>query len=316
MHTPLKPLALRPGDAIRAISPASPVEAARLHRGIAELKRLGYTVLQDSRVLAQDGYFAGSTEERLKELLSAVDEEASRAIFCARGGYGSTYLLDEMLGCVGSLRDQGPKIFVGYSDVTALQVFLWEKCGWVTFYGPMLAAGLDSGVDAVNGYDLPSLKHAVSEAENGWSLNLPGETVVSGDAEGVLIGGCLTLLTATLGTPWAVSTQDCILVLEDRAMKPWQVDRALTHLRQAGKLDNVQGIVFGDFPECEPAAGSATVRDVIERMTRNLGLPVVWHVPIGHTERPMLTLPLGVRAHLYADAAPRLEILEAACARR
>jgi muramoyltetrapeptide carboxypeptidase len=311
---PLKPRALRPGDAIRVIAPSSPVEAEKLEQGIAELERLGYRVNRDSRVLSQDGYFAGSVADRVKEFLAAFGEPETRAVICARGGYGSNYLLDELLGEIDYVKEMSPpKMLIGYSDVTSLQVFLWEKCGWVTLYGPMVAAGFDAGENSASGYDRGSFEQAISTTTSGWTAKLDGETVVRGTAEGTVLGGCLTLILSTLGTPWAINSKGAILALEDRGMKPWQVDRALMHLKQAGKLDRVAGLLFGDFPECEGPAGSATVHDVISRVTRKFDVPVVWKAPFGHTERPMLTIPLGVRARLTANASPTLEFLEAAC---
>ena len=314
MPAPVKPRALRPGDAIRVIAPSSPVDVTKLEQGIEELKRLGFSVLRQPRVLAQAGYFAGTSKERLNELLDAIRESESRAIFCARGGYGSAYLLDDLSGEVPSLQSRHEsKSLVGYSDITALQNFLWRKCGWITFYGPMVAAGLDSVNGAPGGYDRTSLLRAVTETKTGWTLDLSGETLVAGQSEGTLVGGCLTLLVSTLGTPWAISARDSLLLLEDRAMKPWQVDRSLMHLLQAGALEGVRGIIFGDFPECEAPKGSATVRDVIERVAGPFGVPIVWNVAVGHTNRPMLTIPLGVRARLSADSSTQLEILEPAC---
>jgi len=311
---PLKPRALRQGDAIRVIAPSSPVEAEKLEQGIAELERLGYTVKRDSRVQSREGYFAGSVADRVKEFLAAIGEPETRAVICARGGYGSNYLLDELLGEIDYVKEiSPPKMLIGYSDVTSLQVFLWEKCGWVTFYGPMVAAGFDAGENLTRGYDRASFEQATSTTSSGWTAKLEGETLVRGTAEGPVLGGCLTLILSTLGTPWAINSKGAILALEDRGMKPWQVDRALMHLKQAGKLDRVAGLLFGDFPECEGPAGSATVRDVISRVTRKFDVPVVWNVPFGHTERPMLTIPLGVRARLTANASPTLEFLEAAC---
>jgi muramoyltetrapeptide carboxypeptidase len=311
---PLKPRALRPGDAIRVIAPSSPVEAEKLEQGIAELERLGYRVNRDSRVLSRDGYFAGSVADRVKEFLAAFGEPETRAVICARGGYGSNYLLDELLGEIDYVKEMSPpKMLIGYSDVTSLQVFLWEKCGWVTLYGPMVAAGFDAGENSASGYDRGSFEQAISTTTSGWTAKLDGETVVRGTAEGTVLGGCLTLILSTLGTPWAINSKGAILALEDRGMKPWQVDRALMHLKQAGKLDRVAGLLFGDFPECEGPAGSATVHDVISRVTQKFDVPVVWKAPFGHTERPMLTIPLGVRARLTANASPTLEFLEAAC---
>jgi muramoyltetrapeptide carboxypeptidase len=130
-----------------------------------------------------------------------------------------------------------------------------------------------------------------------------------------LLGGAMTLVEATIGTPWELDTRDAILVLEDRAMKPYQVDRVLMHLKQAGRLAGVRGFVLGEFPECDPpVAGSPSVRDVCTRILGGLGVPIVFGAPVGHTERPMLTLPLGVRARLSAEGEGVLEILEPAVA--
>jgi muramoyltetrapeptide carboxypeptidase len=312
MPEALKPRALRSGDAVRVIASASPVDAERLRLGIAEIERLGYVTRHDSRLLARDGFFAGTTANRRKELIDALRESDSAAIFCARGGYGSGYLLDSAAEW-DSFRGVPPKLFIGYSDVTLLQVFFWQKFGWVSLYGPMVASGIDHGAGRPHGYDPESFSRAISETQAGWSVELAGETLSPGQAEGILLGGCLTLVEMTLGTPWELDTHGAILLLEDRGMKPWQVDRALTHLRQAGKLSDIRGIVFGDFPDCEGPARTENVRDVVERICGPLKLPIVWDAPIGHTARPMLTIPLGVRARIVAEAAGRIEVLEPAC---
>ena len=309
MPKPVKPPFLASGAAVRIVAPASPVEEARLGKGCDELARLGYAPRWDPRVLARQGYFAGSVEERLRVLTTALEEPSAGAIICARGGYGSNYLLEQL----NPRRMKSPKVLVGFSDITSLQVFFWQKLRWVTLYGPMVAAGFDVGPDAAGGYHSDSFTRAVTETRKGWTIDLAGEAIFPGRAEGVLLGGCLTMLEATLKTPWELETRGAILLLEDRAMKPYQVDRALLHLRQAGKLRLVRGLVLGEFPECEPAAGSASVREVVERLVEPLGIPVVWGTPIGHTPRPMLTVPLGVRARLVAHGTGRLEILEPAC---
>lgn len=228
---------------------------------------------------------------------------------CSRGGYGSGELLSRNLLRVPAR----PKIFVGYSDITSLQIYLWQKHGWVTFYGPMVASGLAGGAGGKHGYDEASARAAFTEAFDGWSLNLRGQAMVPGIARGVLLGGCLTLVQSTLGTPWELDTRGAILLLEDRGMKPYQVDSALMHLRNAGKFKGVRGIILGEFPDCEPAAkGSPTVKDVCRRVLRDLRVPIVWGACVGHTPRPMLTLPLGVRVRLHARGAGRLDILEPA----
>ena len=272
------------------------------------MAKLGYTPKLDrDEVLAKHGFFAGSAESRCSALKAAIAEKDTRAIVCTRGGYGSNYLLD----CL-RLDGTAPKILCGFSDITSLHAYLWQKFRWVTIHGPMVAAGLDHGADAPEGYDPESFDRALAESK-GWSVALKGESISAGSREGTLLGGCLNLVETTIGTPWELDTRGAILILEDRAMKPWQVDRALMHLKQAGKLRGVTGIVLGDFPESNPPQGTESVKDVATRILAPLGVPIVFGAPIGHTSRPMLTLPLGVQARLSADGEGKLEILEPAC---
>jgi muramoyltetrapeptide carboxypeptidase len=177
----------------------------------------------------------------------------------------------------------------------------------------MVVGGLNSGPGAMKGYDENSFLQAIGKTQGGWKLRLRAEAVLAGEATGRVLGGCLTLLESTIGTPWELDTRDTILVLEDRAMKPYQVDRVLMHLKQAGKLEGVRGIVLGEFPESEPTVeGAPTVREVCARILRPLGVPIVFGAPVGHTPRPMLTIPLGIEARLDAEGEGTLEFLEAA----
>jgi muramoyltetrapeptide carboxypeptidase len=309
MLQPLKPPALRAHDAVRVLSLASPVEEDLLRKGCEELVHLGYQPKFDrAGVLARESFFAGSADDRVTAFDKALCDQESRAIFCSRGGYGSNYLLP-------CLRQQvpGPKILLGSSDITSLQIYLWQKHGWVTFYGPMVASNFCHGEGAPHGYDRASLLHALTGAERGYSVDLQGESLSPEDVEGVLLGGCLTLIETTLGTPWELETRGAILVVEDRGMKPYQVDRALMHLEHAGKFRGVAGIILGEFPDCEPPSGGETVKEVAWRIFSKLGVPIVWGVPVGHTHRAALTLPLGIRARIVADGSARLEILEPAC---
>ena len=314
MRTPLKPPALRPGDAVRIVSLASPVDETSLERGCAELKRLGYAPKVDREtVLARDGYFAGPSSQRRRAFKDALAEPDTKALLCTRGGYGSNYLLEEL----SDVAPPQPKSLLGYSDLTSLQIFLWEKLRWISFYGPMVASGFDSG--APTGYDQNSFCAALSQAVGGWQVDLQGEPLARGEAEGTLLGGCLTLVETTLGTPWELDTSDANLILEDRGMRPYQVDRSLMHLKQAGKFRRVRGIILGEFPECAGADGGESVRDVALRILASAAngarFPIVFGAAVGHTIRPMLTLPLGVRARLCAAAqggGTPLEILEPA----
>ena len=290
------------------VAPASPADPRKIEAGTAELQRLGFSVLPGA-ARASEGYFAAPAAERRKEFLGALADPAADALIALRGGYGSNYLL----GSRDADTLPPAKALVGYSDLTTLQIFLWQRLGWVSFYGPMLAAGFDAGAGKPGGYDEASFLRATGETRSGWPLELQGECLEAGEAQGRLLGGCLTLLEATIGTPWQFNASGAILVLEDRAMKPYQVDRVLMHLVQAGVLAGIQGIVLGDFPECAPpVAGSLTVRDVCRRILGGHGLPVVYGAPVGHTARAMLTLPLGVEARLVAHGAGTLEILEPA----
>ena len=305
---PQKPKALAAGSRLGVFAPASPADSVEWIAGLAELKRLGFQVVsnQDSKA---EGYFAGLTLERLNCFVAEVNSEEVDGLVALRGGYGSNYLLDFDLQKNLTLM----KAVIGFSDLTTLQVYLWQKCGWVTFYGPMVAAGMSAGAGVVKGYDETSLLHAIGKKESGWKVRLKGEAVLTGKSTGRVLGGCLTLLEATIGTPWELDMKDSILLLEDRAMKPYQVDRVLMHLKHAGKFAGVRGFVLGEFPESEPAvAGAPSVREVCARLLRPLGVPIVFGAPIGHTPRPMLTIPLGIQARLDADGDGSLEFLEPA----
>jgi len=303
-----KPHALANGGQFMPFAPASPAEPLRIAAGIAELVGVGFRVA-DRAVFANDGYFSAALANRRNDFAAALERPEIDALVGVRGGYGSNYLLDELKVTT----PENPKIILGFSDLTSLQIFMWERFRWVSFHGPMLAAGLDAGPGVANGYDQKSLMAALQKTTGGWSLELEGEALTRGEAKGRLLGGCLTLVETTLGTAWELQTDDAILVLEDRGMKPWQVDRALMHLMQAGKFKGVRGILLGDFPECEsPVQGSPTVRDVCHRILSPLNVPIVFGAPVGHTVRPALTLPLGVSARLSAKGAGVLNILEPA----
>ena len=303
-----KPKALGPGSRLGIFAPASPANSVEMIAGLAELKRQGFQVVsnQDSKA---EGYFAGLSLERMNTFIAGVNSAEIDGLVALRGGYGSNYLLDFELEKNLSQH----KSLIGFSDLTALQIYLWQRCNWVTFYGPMVVGGLNSGPGAMKGYDENSFLQAIGKTEAGWKLRLRGEPVLAGQAMGRVLGGCMTLLEATIGTPWELDTKDAILILEDRAMKPYQVDRVLMHLKHAGKFKDVRGIVLGEFPDSEPAvAGAPRVKEVCARVLRPLGVPIVFGAPVGHTLRPMLTLPLGIKARLDAEGEGTLEFLEPA----
>lgn len=306
--TAVKPPALVPGGLVRVISTASPADRDALGRGIAELERLGYRVRTGS-AMQPEGYFAGSTLRRKAELEGALQDPDASAVICARGGYGTATLLDQ-IRLPGRLR---LKLFIGYSDVTMLQAYLWTRFHWTSLHGPMIAAGFNNGAGVRSGYDLASFIDASAGKRDSWSVALDAEPLARGEASGLLLGGCISLLETTLGTPWEFDTRGAILFLEDRGVKPYQLDRMLLHLLQAGKFRGVRGIVLGDFPDSEPPQECGpSVRDVCRRILMPLRVPIIFGAPIGHTVRPMLTIPFGVRTRLRAAGEGQLEILEPA----
>ncbi|HEV2388786.1 MAG TPA: LD-carboxypeptidase [Candidatus Acidoferrales bacterium] len=307
----VKPAPLVSGSTLRVVAPAGPVPEDKLRLGAAELARLGYRPVWNPAVLAREGYFAGAVADRASDLRAALVEPDSAGVIAARGGYGVGYLLEGL----ESLEPDRPKVVSGFSDLTLLHGFAWHRWSWVTFYGPMAAGAFAEGAGCPGGYDERSFRLAVTKTDGGWSVPLEASAMAEGEAEGVLLGGCLTLLRALLGTPWEPDTAGSILLIEDCNMKPYQVDRGLMHLKLAGKLEDVRGILLGDFPGCDPPEeGGPVVSEVVARLLKPLGVPIVWGAPVGHTRRPLLTLPLGVRVRLVARGAGQLDVLEPAVA--
>jgi len=304
-----KPQALAPGSTIAVVAPASSAKEERIERGCENLRKLDFHVKRCAPNGNAEGYLSAPLAERRKHVEEALARPDVRAVFCTRGGYGSAEILDGMKAA----RLKRPKIFCAFSDLTSVHIFLWQKLRWATFYGPLVAGGFDAGPNATGGYDPDTFMWAMTATNSGWTVPLCGETFRRGTAEGTLAGGCITLIETSIGTPWELDTRGSILLLEDRGVKPYQLDRMLLHLRQAGKFDGVHAIVLGEFPESEPPEGSdVTVADVCRRILGPLRIPIVYGAPVGHTPRPMLTIPLGVRAKLRASGEGRLEILEPA----
>ena len=186
-----------------------------------------------------------------------------RAVFCSRGGYGSAELLDGLK----TARLKQPKIFCGFSDVTSLHIFLWQKLRWVTFYGPLVAGGFDAGREC-HGRLRSGYFYVRDDGDQQRMVDAAARrNFARGTATGTLLGGCITLIETSIGTPWELDTRGSILLLEDRGVKPYQLDRMLLHLKQAGKFKGVRGIVLGEFPECDAPEGSTvSVSDVCQRI--------------------------------------------------
>jgi muramoyltetrapeptide carboxypeptidase len=302
----IKPAALRVGDRIGVIAPASPVQRELLERGCAALRGLGYDPVFEESILSSALFFAGSAERRARELEAMFLRDDVQAILCARGGYGCNYLLPEI--DIDLIR-RHPKIFAGYSDVTCLLTWLHDAVGLITFHAPMVATDFASK----GGVDIASWHHTLQDRNAGHQIT-PLESIVTGEAEGKLYGGCLSLLAASLGTPYAIQTEGSILFIEDVAARPYQIDRMLMQLRLAGKLAGVRGIVFGRMRDCDALPDSDyTLRDVLRQSISDLGVPVCSGVNSGHVEGNNLTLALGVQVRLTVEKdSAMLSLLEAA----
>jgi muramoyltetrapeptide carboxypeptidase len=304
----VKPPALRPGDTVGIVAPASNMKRADFDVGCESLRRAGYRPFYFDSIFDRELYFAGSLERRARELEDMFVRDDVRAIICARGGYGTNYLLEAL--DLEKIKAHA-KIFVGYSDITTLQTHFTDAAGLVTFHGPMVAKDWYHE----NGVDLTSWQAAVSGTA-AWDVPLTAAAsgLVEGEAEGILYGGCLSILVASLGTPYQIKTAGRILFLEDIAAKPFQIDRMLMQLKLAGLFDNVRGIVFGEMLDCIQSANQGyTLQQVVTRILGDLGVPVAFGIKSGHVTSGNITLPLGVRARITVRRGQvALKILESA----
>ena len=303
----IKPRALRAGDKVGIVAPASNVKRELLEAGCDGLRRAGYEPFYFESILDRDLYFAGSVERRARELEDMFVRNDIRAIVCARGGYGSNYL---PLALDPKKIIAHPKILVGYSDITTLVCCVADSANFVSFHGPMVAK--DFAI--ADGVDLGSWQNALGGAEE-WEIGecSGAKPLVEGEAEGILYGGCLSMLVASLGTQHEIRTAGTILFVEDIAAKPFQIDRMLMQLKLAGKLKDVRGMVFGEMQDCRQSPDQDyTLEEVVLRIVDNLGIPVAFGLRSGHVSRANITLPIGVRARLEVGSEARLKILESA----
>lgn len=304
----VRPGVLQKGDTVGIVAPAGPVNREKFVAGAARLRELGFNPVFSESIFNRELYFAGGVRRRVDELHEMFRLPEVKAIICARGGYGANYLLPHLnLGLIAD----NPKIFCGYSDLTTLLTRFHDATGLVAFHGPMLTKDFARA----DGVHFPSFSYAFA-GQAQWSITAsdsPGLTAISpGRAEGKLYGGCLSLLVASLGTPYEIQTSDTILFLEDLGEWPYRIDRMLTHLRYAGKLEKVCGIIFGEMLECAPPADSDyTLQDVIARTLGDLNIPIAFGLRSGHVSAQNITLPIGVRARLSVSDSVTLEILEA-----
>ena len=310
----LRPRAAAVGVKAAVLSPASTPDAAKVDRGMAALRNLGFLPMEAPHMLTRGPlYFAGTVEQRLLDLHAAFADDTVRLIFATRGGYGSNYLLEEL--DMDVLGDH-PKPLFGYSDLTAVQITLLDTLNLPSFHGPMVSP--DFGRE--DGVHLPSLLAALAgepyklgKAE-GLRLLKPSSDALP--VRGTLYGGCLSILLALLGTAFEPQTEGKLLFLEDVSAKPFQIDRMLWQLKQAEKLDGVKGIIFGEMLDCvSPGARPDLLDEVILNALDDFEGPIAIGLRSGHVSRANVTLTLGVEAELTSTLDPELRLLEPAVAR-
>ena len=304
----LKPRALKPGDRLAVVAPASPFGRDEFDRGLAELRRIGFEPVYDDSVFERRGYVSGPPELRAAAIHAAWNDPAVAGVIGVRGGYGSAQVLPLL---DRDLARRAGKPFIGYSDLTAVLTFLTLGCDLVAFHGPMLAGRLGRGPE---GYDADSFERALCRLEPMGELTAPGvETIRDGEAVGPLFGGTLTQLLASLGTPFAFAPPSGhVLFLDEVGERPYRLDRMVTQLKQTGLLARAIAVVIGQLPKCDEPSGDPTAQAVMADLFAEFPGPVLIGFPSGHTTTPAMTLPFGVQARVVGGAQPRLVIEEAA----
>jgi len=302
----LFPQALRPGDTIGIIAPAGPVQGRdAVNPALAMLESWGFQVRFDSRIFDSFRYLAGHDAARAEELMRCFEDPSIQGIIALRGGSGCARLirlLDER-----RLR-HNCKLFMGFSDLTTLHMYFRRRFGWVTIHGPMATT---MSRDSLSPEAEKHLLSLWTDAKYLPTLSFAQlESWIPGSAEGRLIGGCLSILTASLGTSYEFKSEGKILFLEDLGEAPYRLDRMITQLQLAGKLDGIAGVLLGRFRDCEPEEGGYSSSEVLRDLLSEIGVPVLANFPGGHGMEDW-ALPLGIRVRLDADQKS-IQFLESA----
>jgi len=303
-----KPRALAPGDRLAIVAPASPFTREEFDSGLQEIRRLGFVPVYDDSVFARQRYVAGSPALRAAAIDAAWRDPSIAGLIGVRGGYGSAQVLP-LLDRAQARRAAKP--FVGYSDLTAMLTYLTIGCDTVAFHGPMLAGRLGRGQA---GYDEDSFVRTLCRREPPGELAPPGlESIRPGEATGMLLGGTLTQLLASIGTPYAFDPPaGHVLFLDEVGERPYRLDRMVTQLAQTGLLARASAVVIGELPRCDEPSGDPTARAVMADLFAEFPGPVLIGFPSGHTSGPAMTLPFGVTARVVGGVTPRLVIEESA----
>ena len=303
----IKPKRLKLGDTIGVVAPGSPTTQEKVEEAYNKLVEMGFKVIMGESCYSKYGYLAGIDKLRAEDLNNMFRNKEVNGIICLRGGYGTQRILDLL---DYNLIKNNPKVFVGYSDITALHIAINQLSNLVTFHGPMAASDL---IGDISEFSMDSLYNSILYEEFNPSIKNPSEeliTINGGVAEGQLIGGNLSLIASTIGTPYEIDTKGKILFIEEIGEEPYRIDRMLTQLRLSNKLQEAEGIILGNFNNCIPEDPdmSLTLEEVIDNLIRPLNKPTLFNLQAGHCE-PVITIPLGVKVRLDANRK-QLTILE------
>ena len=298
----VKPKRLKPGDTIGLVTPASPITEEQLDKTIKNIEGLGFKLEYNrKRLLARDGYLAGKDIVRADEINRMFNNKRIDGIWCVRGGYGVTRMLDMLNYKV--IRDN-PKVLIGYSDVTALHQAIFKKTGLVCFHGPVGASDFPNYTEkhVIQVISKTSSTFKIEAAPENVSMEnqIYNSYVISdGIAEGRLVGGNLTLASSLVGTPYDISYKNKLVFFEDIGEKPYRIDRMLTQMMLAGKFDKVKGVILGIFLNCDVSENdnSLTLSEMLKDRFKNINVPVIYGMSFGHISN-QFTLPLGIKAKL------------------
>ncbi|MCE5219702.1 MAG: LD-carboxypeptidase [Clostridium sp.] len=296
----IRPKPLKKGDRIGLIGASSPIPKDRIEPSIKAMEDLGFEVILGESCRGHHGFLSGSDELRAKDINNMFEDKSIKGIFAIRGGYGAARLLDVL---DYNMIKKNPKVFAGYSDVTALHNVFNEKCELITFHTPMASTEFYKGVDdyTINYFR----KNIFSDEPLGILKNPEGQeikTLVGGKAKGKLVGGNLSLVVSSMGTAYELDTKDKILFLEDVDEYPYRIDRMLLQLKQCGKFKDAAGIILGAWTDCKANEGdnSLTLMEVFEELIKTENKPTIYNLACGHC-MPTMSIPLGVKVKINGD---------------
>lgn len=303
----IKPNMLKEGDKVSLIAPATNApDPDDLQKALEVIKYYNLQAVIPENLTNGSGYKTRSIQTRLDEIHKAFSDTSIKAVFCIRGGYGSGQLLDKI---DYKLIKNNPKVFLGYSDITAMHIAIHQQTGLITFHGPILLSAFTNYTESnfrnvvFNNTPIGKLTNPI--ATSGFRVVNPIRTIVSGQAEGQLIGGNLSLVTSLLGTKYEINTKNKILFLEDVGEEPFRIDRMMNQLRLAGKFDDCNAVIFGKCNDCvykgaPSSTWDSSLGEVLDLYLKDLKKPVMYGLMIGHTP-DQLTLPIGLKASVNAD---------------